>query len=277
MIPKIIHLCWLSGDPFPDDIQKCLDTWSVHLRDYQVWLWGRTPESIKLSGYKLGVDGPVVIEKSFDLETTEWTKQAYEAKKYAFAADYIRLYALLNYGGIYLDADVLVYKSFDELLHLPYFIGCDQIRAFEAAVIGCEKGCNWIEDIFSVYDNKMFILANGEYDMMTLPVRFHHVLVEKGYRFVKILAVQEFFEFKNEDKILNVFHKDFFNSRDAAEVRKTKRSFCAHNYLGSWQKNREQNVVKKLLPMWLLKYIYIIGQATYNRNKYSWFQIPFEK
>lgn len=27
MIPKVIHFCWLSNDPFPLSIQKCIDSW----------------------------------------------------------------------------------------------------------------------------------------------------------------------------------------------------------------------------------------------------------
>ena len=131
MIPKIIHLCWLSGDPYPTDIQLCLDSWKKHLPDYEIWLWDT---------------------KRFDIDSTRWTRQAFDAKKYAFAADYIRLYALYNYGGIYLDSDVLVYKSLDPLLSLPYFVGHDQAGCFEAAVIGCEPGCQWIKDILDSYE-----------------------------------------------------------------------------------------------------------------------------
>ena len=82
--------------------------------------------------------------------------------------------------------DVLVYKNFDELLNLPYFIGHDQIGAFEAAVIGCEPGCKWIKDILDTYDGKSFIKANGMYDILTLPCKFHHVLTDLGYRFWRI-------------------------------------------------------------------------------------------
>ena len=35
MIPKIIHLCWLSGDPYPRKIQDCLDSWKKHLPSYE--------------------------------------------------------------------------------------------------------------------------------------------------------------------------------------------------------------------------------------------------
>ena len=39
MIPKIIHLCWLSGDPYPRKIQDCLDSWKKHLPSYEIILW----------------------------------------------------------------------------------------------------------------------------------------------------------------------------------------------------------------------------------------------
>lgn len=285
MIPKIIHLCWLSGDEFPDSIKTCLDTWLEHLSGYEVWMWSSlstTQESQKANGNAKYYNKLV----TFDTDSTIWTKQAFEAKKYAFAADYIRLKALYENGGIYLDADVIIYKTFDELLRLPYFIGCDQIRAFEAAVIGCEKGCKWIKDIFDTYEGKVFIKEDGSYDMLELPVRFHHVLTMRGYHFSRISRISEL-ENININVDLNaqrmyVFAKVFFNSRDAVEVHKTKDSFCAHNYLGSWQiKNgsKEEFVLrfKRVLPKWLLKQIYIIGQATYNRNKYSSFQIKFDK
>ena len=100
MISKVIHLCWLSGDPYPEKIKKCIDSWKRVLSDYEIILWDT---------------------KRFDLDSSIWVKQAFEAKKYAFAADYIRFYALYHYGGIYMDSDVEVLKSFDDLLHLPYF------------------------------------------------------------------------------------------------------------------------------------------------------------
>ena len=253
MIPKIIHYCWLSGDPFPPDIQACFDTWKVHLPDYEIWLWDM---------------------RRFDINSTIWTKQAFETQKYAFAADYIRLYALYNYGGIYLDSDVIVYKSFNDLLELPYFIGHDQIRGFEAAVIGAEKGCGWIKDIMDTYKDKSFIKEDGSLDILPLPCRFHHVLVDLGYRFS---CLHKQIPYISEEKHLYVFDGDFFNSRNAIEVRQTPNSYCAHNYAGSWQKKEEKKSIKNSLPKWLLKTIYIIGQKTWAKNKYAWFQIPFEK
>jgi len=271
MIPKIIHICWLSGDPFPDDIHKCLESWNEKLQGYTIWLWGKMPEDNSsqkcLSQLKVEVH-------PFDLDSTKWTKQAFGAKKYAFAADYIRLYALYNFGGIYLDSDVLVYKVFDDLLNLPYFIGCDQIRAFEAAVIGCESGCNWIKDVFDTYEGKSFVKEDGNLDVMELPVRFHHVLVAKGYNFNKLSNIQDYSV--SDNHTICVFEKDFFNSRNFVEVHKTKKSYCAHNYAGSWQKKGPKSLKEKL-PKWVLSMIFFISQNTWSRNKYKWFQIPFDK
>ena len=85
MISKIIHYCWLSNDPIPADLQKCMESWKKYLPDYEFMLWNfeRFPKS-----------------------QSKWVSDAFDNKKYAFAADYIRLYALYNYGGIYLDMDV---------------------------------------------------------------------------------------------------------------------------------------------------------------------------
>ena len=73
-----------------------------------------------------------------------------------------------------------------------------------------------------------------------------------------------------------VFDKDFFNSRNEIEVSQTSKSFCAHNYAGSWQK-QDNGGFKKQLPKWLLKLIIRIGHLTWARNKFKSFQIPFEK
>ena len=115
MIPKIIHLCWLSGDAYPAKIAKCLKTWRQHLPDYEIMLWDT---------------------QRFDMNSSQWVRQAFECKKYAFAADYIRFYALYHHGGIYLDSDVEVLKSFDDLLDLPYFVGAEKAQTPEAAIMG---------------------------------------------------------------------------------------------------------------------------------------------
>ncbi|MBQ4189828.1 MAG: glycosyl transferase, partial [Bacteroidales bacterium] len=137
MIPKIIHLCWLSGDPYPEKIQYCIDSWKKVLPDYEVMLWDTS---------------------RFDVNSIPWTKQAFEAKKYAFVADYIRLYAVYNYGGIYLDSDVEAIRPFDDLLDLPYFVGAEAgLGGIELAAFGAEKGLEWVEYAMHYYEGRNFI------------------------------------------------------------------------------------------------------------------------
>lgn len=95
MIPKIIHLCWFSNDPFPVEIKVCLDTWKRILPDFQVKHW--TYQDAKAIGCR-------------------FINEALEARKWAFAADAVRFYAIYNEGGIYMDSDIFILKRFDHLI-----------------------------------------------------------------------------------------------------------------------------------------------------------------
>lgn len=254
MIPKIIHLCWLSGEEYPQDIKTCLESWHKYLPDYEIWLWDT---------------------KRFDINSTIWTKEAFEQKKYAFVADYIRLYALYHYGGIYLDSDVLVYKSFNPLLNLPYFIGEDVIGLFEAAVIGAEKETTWIKDILDYYTDRHFILPDKSLNTDTLPAIIHNQLLTKNYLFKKICNENE--TYSNEPQKLYVFSRDFFNSRNRVKVQQTPKSFCAHNFKGSWvtKQNNLKNRIKAKLPHSCLNFIYFFTNKL-HKKELSRYSIPFE-
>ena len=231
MIPKVIHYCWLSGDDFPADIQECIDSWKHILPDYEFVCWDTN---------------------RFDLNSNKWVKQAFETKKYAFAADYIRLYALYNYGGIYLDSDVLVYKSFDDLLELPYFIGEDVVHCFEPAIIGAEKHTPWLKDVLDRYDGLEFINSDGSYNMKGLPVVFHERLTPK-YNFVLVKSIKDFCVL---GATLNIFPHTWFNSRNYLKSVKRKEAYCTHRFVGSWLKKKERWNWKKYVPDVILKYLF---------------------
>lgn len=136
MIPKKIHFCWLSGDEFPPLIKHCIDSWHRVLPDYEIILWDT---------------------KRFDVNSIPWVKEAFEAKKYAFAADYIRLYAVYTEGGIYLDSDVEMLKSFNDLLTNNSFIGFEAAtEKIEAAIFGGEPGCEWCKKAMEFYSSNHF-------------------------------------------------------------------------------------------------------------------------
>lgn len=207
MIPKIIHYCWLSDNKIPLELQKYMETWKVILPDYEFMLWDL---------------------KRFDINSSRWVKEAFDNKKYAFAADYIRLYAVYNYGGIYMDMDVEVIKKFDDLLYNDYFFGYDRPGYLEAGIFGTSKGNVLVKDVLDYYCNRSFVLENGTFDMKTLPCIFMEVLRRKyqitGERLI------------DTPGMIYVHPMDFFTARDwpYRNVQVTNNTYTVHHFAGSW-------------------------------------------
>ena len=126
MIPKIIHYCWFGSD-IPESIQRNIDKWKSVMPDYEFIQWDSS---------------------RFPREKLLWVDQACDNHKYAFAADYVRLYALYEYGGIYLDTDVEVLKSFDPFLNDTVFFGFEELVGF-AVFVGFGK--NSVETLESLF------------------------------------------------------------------------------------------------------------------------------
>ncbi|QBA63893.1 glycosyltransferase family 32 protein [Muriicola soli] len=233
MIPKKIHYCWLSGDPYPPMISKCMESWKTHLPNYELVLWDLN---------------------RFDLQKSTWVKQAFEQKKYAFAADYIRLYALYHHGGIYLDTDVEVRKSFDPLLHLPYFFGTEGEGMIEAAVIGAEKGTTWLAQCLDHYRERHFIKENGDLDIQTLP-RVMGKQINKKYGLSELNKVDlTSLNYEVNDQDLFMFPKDYFCAKDHGTgiVSPTDNTFSIHHFAMSWVSNKKTflpNVKRKLISL----------------------------
>ena len=215
MIPKIIHLCWLSGDPYPSKIEKCLKSWEKYLPDYEITLWDT---------------------KRFDLNSSLWVKQAFENKKYAFAADYIRFYALYHMGGVYLDSDVEVLRSFDDLLDLPYFIGAEKAQTPEAAIIGAEKGCDWIKRCLDYYQDRSFVKDDGTLDIRKLPeIMVEQIQTLKSLRVLSLKDSQSIRKLNMQKEVLE-FNDVFFSPKvfDSREVEITPYTYAIHHYQNSW-------------------------------------------
>lgn len=228
MIPKIIHYCWLSSDPYPEKIQHCIDSWKKVLPEYEIILWDK---------------------QRFNLADNLWCKQAFENKKYAFAADYIRMYALYHYGGIYLDSDVEVFKKFDNLLDLPYFIGREGVgNRVEVAAFGAEKGTEWVGDCMRYYEGRSFIKEDGTFDTTVMPDVVYNIL-SANYRINLINKKDEFILDKD---VFNEFPNDWFCANvhlSPSDIKPTyiisKNSYCVHHFANSWVKINKFKVLIK--------------------------------
>lgn len=211
-IPKIIHFCWLSGDPYPDLVQRCMQSWKTILPDYEIRLWDKS---------------------NFDIHSVPWVEQASEAGKWAFAADYIRLYALYNFGGIYLDSDVEVLKSFDDLLNRSYFFGrehtpdrIDASHIVEAATFGAEPKHPLIKKCLDYYENRNFKIAENAFDTTVLPHIMAETLDEAGV--LGELLPMEFFSPKNTRTQV---------------VEATEKTYSVHHFNGSWYSKAQRKHV----------------------------------
>lgn len=225
MIPKKIHYCWLSDDEMPEKLKMCVESWKKYLPDYEIVKWDL---------------------KRFPLDKSIWVKQAFESKKYAFAADYIRLYALSTEGGIYLDSDVEVLKSYDDLLDLPYFICKENSpEGVEAATIGAEMGCEWIKKCFDQYEGRTFINEDGSMNTKVLPVVLERIIRE-SYELVQVNTPSEVVR---SDKKIFMLPFDYFSPKNytTKKLKPTNNTYSIHHFAGSWQPAWK----KALLYIWV--------------------------
>ena len=239
MIPKIIHYCWLSNDPFPPEIAGWIDTWRRNLPDYGLMLWDL---------------------KRFPLEQSPWVKEAFEARKYAFAADYIRLHALYEYGGIYLDSDVEVRRPFGELLNLPFLLGFERNGSIEGGIMGAEPHAPWVKACLDHYRGRHFIREDGSMDMTELP---------------KVLdaRLKEF----DMDRSL-ILPWDYLTACSPhTEPAVTGNTRTIHHFYGGWLEAFRRAELLRLGPYRLVKVKRRIKRVDFTSPDYPRMFEPFEK
>lgn len=213
MIPKTIHYCWLSGDKKPRLIQQCIDSWSRVMPEYKIKCWDKN---------------------SFDCDSIQFVQEALSVKQYAAASDYIRLYALYTEGGIYLDSDVLVKKSFDIFLKNDFFCGTEAFYSenkpkyrMEAAIMGATKRHSFLKECMSYYERTSFIKKNGGYDNhnVVMPIVISKFAERYGYIYID--------EFQNLTQIV-IYPTSYFTNTLIPNSTKSDSIYAIHQNAGSW-------------------------------------------
>ena len=163
MIPKRIHYCWFGGNPKPKLAEKCIKSWKKYCPDYEMNEWN---------------------EDNFDISSAPlYVRQAYEAKKWAFVTDYVRLKVVYDHGGIYMDTDVELKKNLDPLLEYHAYFGFeDGVHVNTGLGFGAEKGAKILADMMEVYADISFVRPDGKQDTLTCPMRNTDALVQYGMR-----------------------------------------------------------------------------------------------
>ena len=158
-----------------------------------------------------------------------FVKEAYEAKKWAFVSDFARLKIIYEEGGIYLDTDVEILKSFDTLLANKCFLG-EETSGFVATGLGfgAEKYNPIIKELLEMYIGKHFKLEDGLFDMMPCPRKNTEPLHKYGYKFsgTKIWSIES----------VVVYPPEFFCplNYETGEMCLTDRTYSIHLYNASW-------------------------------------------
>ena len=222
MIPKIIHYTWFSGEEFPPQIKKCIESWHKCMPEYDFICW----DSDRI--------------KEID---SVWLSETLKEKKWAFAADFVRLYAVYHYGGIYLDTDCLLYKSLNCFLNEGCFIGKENSIHIEGRntqmymtshCFGAEKQNEFIGRCLSYYNNRHFKQSEDnslpmalKYSTLLLPFIQSEIGKQFGYN-----------PYPSKNVIQKLEHLTVFPSScfDVASI--DENSYCKHLALGGWRDSR---------------------------------------
>ena len=257
MIPKKIHYCWLGGNPLPESAKKCIKSWKKYCPDYEIIEWN---------------------ESNLDINSAPlYIRQAYEVKKYGFVPDYFRVKIIHEHGGIYLDTDVEIVKSFDKLLKDKCFFGFEDDGDLDAAInlghgFGGEKGLPIFVDIMEQYSDMKFINDDGSYNTVASPEINTEVFISHGLKQ------------QNKEQILDdyihVYPSEYFCPKSFIDgvIRKTKNTYSIHHFDASWLSKESQD---KMRSSWKRKqkrakqkafrakvkgvFIKIFGENFYNK------------
>lgn len=146
MIPKVIHYCWFGRKKKPQLVRACIKSWKKILPHYQIIEWN---------------------EKNTNL-SHPFVKEAYNLKKWAFVSDYIRLQKIYEYGGIYLDTDMMLIKNLDCFLEDKCFFGAEDLDFISCGIIGTVPQHFFINECLSAYD-LLSITKDTDLGMNTIP------------------------------------------------------------------------------------------------------------
>lgn len=207
MIPKTIHYCWFGRGEIPQLAKDCISSWHRHMPDWEFKLWN---------------------EDNFDVNQIPYTKEAYEAGKYAFVSDYVRLWVLEKAGGVYLDVDFEVYKPFDDLLYLKAFAGFEGSKHLPLmmGVIASEAHGIWVKEQLMYYLERHFVSCDGSMDMTTNVKFVSEKMRKQG--FVQNGKEQDY-------KDLHVFPVEYFCPKQTTgEYFMNDNTYCEHRDLGTW-------------------------------------------
>ena len=219
MIPKVIHYCWFGRGEKPALAIKCIESWKKFLPDYEIKEWN---------------------EDNFDVTQNQYVREAYEARKYAFVTDYVRLYALYHEGGVYMDTDVETVGNYDNFLHHHAFSGFETDGNVPTGMMAAEKGSVWAKELLDMYDNRKFVTDDGSFDMTTNTSIITQYMLKNGLKLDN--TKQDF------PGLCTMYPTDYFCPKDhrTGKIKCTSNTVCIHHFAGTWRSPKFGDLKHKL-------------------------------
>lgn len=232
MIPKTIHLCWFSGDPYPVEIKVCIDSWKRLLPDYNIRIWN---------------------EQDARAIGSDFINEALDARVWAFAADVVRFYAIYTEGGLYMDSDIFLYRRPDEIMSHSGFVTTIELAekqhitwGLQAAFFAGEKGNGFCAAMLEYYNRQHFILEDGTHYNAISPRVMLNVAKQWGFQYV--------------DKLQQLDGLTIYPARYITPAKSAPRhpeAIGVHRIYGSWRKRKfGRRVELKIKHIWhVMKYV----------------------
>ncbi len=239
VIPKIIHYCWFGRTPLPKLARKCIRSWRKYLPDYEIREWN---------------------EDNFDVHGIPYTKEAYEAGKYAFVSDYARFWILYRYGGVYFDTDVEVIRPLDDIIAKGPFMGFGRDpdeRDRERIGLGVNPGLGiasnpghgLLKELLDLYSSLHYISDDGSHDPRTIVYYTSRLLEGKGLEYRK--GIQQVAG-------MTIYPAEYFSPVHfvTRHLHITKNTRTIHHYAASWKDGGSywKRKIQKLIPEFILLY-----------------------
>jgi mannosyltransferase OCH1-like enzyme len=216
LIPSVVHYCWFGGKPKPNNVRQCIESWRKYLKGYEFKEWN---------------------ESNFEFPDIPFVQRAKSEYNWAFLSDYARLKVLYDYGGVYLDTDMLIIKSLDPFLKKSLFFGKEDDEFINCAIIGADKSNPFLNLVLRSYHKFDY---NYDVNNCTIPAiitREYNLCKEKYPEFlidIEVYPVDYFYPFP---------HNGFGNPLNYI----TENTYSIHLWNGSWLSPKRQlsNMLKR--------------------------------
>lgn len=158
---RTIHYIWLGGRRKPRVIRKCIATWRRLMPDWEIKEWNET---------------------NLDIDCCAFCREAYEAGKYAFAADVLRFEILYREGGLYFDTDVKLLRSLTPLCErYDAFAGYEYTMVAPGLVLYAKAPHDSIlGEMLTLYHHTHFQTAEGQ-NTKVVGAYFSEILEGHGF------------------------------------------------------------------------------------------------